>query len=106
LIAFFRKTHKNRLICSVLSIDFAADFGTYHTLFSKRAIGLVLLLGIFRRAPHPSDTRGHPYALSLPRGHVTDCTYCFVTSTISVLITRNEGSGFVQFGPARAHFIT
>jgi hypothetical protein len=29
---------------------------------------LVFLLGIFRRAPHPSDTRGRPCALFLPRG--------------------------------------
>jgi hypothetical protein len=33
----------------------------------KRFCGkfLVFLLGIFRRAPHPSDTRGHPCALLL-----------------------------------------
>jgi hypothetical protein len=30
---------------------------------------VVLLLGIFRRALHPSATRGHPCALLLPRGH-------------------------------------
>jgi hypothetical protein len=29
---------------------------------------LVLLLGIFRRAPHPSATRGRPFAPLLPRG--------------------------------------
>jgi hypothetical protein len=29
---------------------------------------VVLLLGNFRRAPHPSDTRGRPCALLLPRG--------------------------------------
>jgi hypothetical protein len=28
---------------------------------------LVLLLGIFRRVPHPAATRGHPCALLLPR---------------------------------------
>jgi hypothetical protein len=30
--------------------------------------GTVLLLGIIRRAPHLSATRGHPCALLLPRG--------------------------------------
>jgi hypothetical protein len=29
---------------------------------------VVFLLGIFRRAPCPSDTRGHPCAFSFPRG--------------------------------------
>jgi hypothetical protein len=32
-------------------------------------IQVVLLLGIYRRALCPSDTRGHPCALLLPSGH-------------------------------------
>jgi hypothetical protein len=40
-----------------------------NTMIWKGRLGLVLLLGIFRRAPCPSDTRECPCALLLPRGH-------------------------------------
>jgi hypothetical protein len=41
----------------------------YDQLCTEVILLLVLLLGIFRRAPRPSATRGHPCALLLPRGH-------------------------------------
>jgi hypothetical protein len=39
---------------------------------------VVLLLGIFRRAPCPAATRGHPCTLLFPRGRTAPLKkYCF-----------------------------
>jgi hypothetical protein len=43
---------------------------------------VLLLLGIFRRVPRPSDTRGHPCALLLPRGCPAPLLVIYDTSSI------------------------
>jgi hypothetical protein len=52
------------------SIKFArtkspVEIGVRVSLYDLLVFYLVLLLAIFRRAPHPSDTRGRPCALLL-----------------------------------------